>query len=413
MGAAGVTTAVCEIGPATIGRLACGTARSGHAEPVLASAALDGGDGRFVLVDDQPLPIGEAWRAALQPVLDGADRAVLIHPSWWPAPRIDTARRAAEDVVEDVDLIPRWQVLAHPHDGGTIVIETAPHAVVVLLDGAPIAVCSRSPAPDVVAGEVARIVVARRGDRPVIIDAPLRVSGADTVATLLLTRLSAARVRAVIAGEDQMIAAAEELVAAVSIAADAAAISGGAGNGPRRRWGYLAAGIAAVAVTAVGVATEGPERPGDQWDHQDAIATTALVDGRVVMQVPADWAVRRVTDGPGSARVEVMSPADQDAVLHLTQSRLAVTDLAATAAALRSAVDAEPSGVFVDFNPADTRGGRPAVTYREVRPGRDIKWTVLVDGDLRISIGCQQATSRAASVAAACDDAVRSARQVR
>ena len=99
-------------------------------------------------------------------------------------------------------------------------------------------------------------------------------------------------------------------------------------------------------------------------------------------------------------------------MLHLTQSRVPVPDLAATAAALRAAIDAEPAGTFVDFDPAGQRAGRPAVIYREVRPGRDIDWTVVVDADVRISIGCQSAPGRAAAVAAACDDAVRTAQRL-
>jgi type VII secretion-associated protein (TIGR03931 family) len=75
-------------------------------------------------------------------------------------------------------------------------------------------------------------------------------------------------------------------------------------------------------------------------------------------------------------------------------------------------VDAHPPGIFVDFNPTDRRAGRPAVTYREIRPGRDILWTVLVDGDVRICIGCQNAAGRSIAVAAACDDAIRTAQRL-
>ena len=80
---------------------------------------------------------------------------------------------------------------------------------------------------------------------------------------------------------------------------------------------------------------------------------------------------------------------DPGAILHITQSRVPTADLAATADALRSAAAAQPPGVFVDFRPDDRRAGRPAVTYREVRPGHDIRWTVVVAGRVRISIGCQ------------------------
>ena len=102
--------------------------------------------------------------------------------------------------------------------------------------------------------------------------------------------------------------------------------------------------------------------------HQTETPATELVEGRVAVQIPAGWSVQRITGGPGSARVQVVSPVDPGAILHITQSRVPTADLAATADALRSAAAAQPPGVFVDFRPDDRRAGRPAVTYREVRP---------------------------------------------
>ena len=99
-------------------------------------------------------------------------------------------------------------------------------------------------------------------------------------------------------------------------------------------------------------------------------------------------------------------------ILHITQSRVPTADLAATADTLRSAVEVQPPGVFVDFNPDDRRAGRPAVTYREVRPGHDIHWAVVVAGRMRISIGCQSAPGQAEHIEAACEQAIRSAREI-
>ena len=73
----------------------------------------------------------------------------------------------------------------------------------------------------------------------------------------------------------------------------------------------------------------------------------------------------------------------------MTQSRVALAGLDATAEFLKGAIDAAPAGVFVDFNPAGRNAGRPVVTYREVRSGHDVRWTVWVDKAVRISIGCQ------------------------
>ncbi|MEG7364386.1 type VII secretion-associated protein, partial [Pseudomonas citronellolis] len=82
------------------------------------------------------------------------------------------------------------------------------------------------------------------------------------------------------------------------------------------------------------------------------------------------------------------------------------------AGALRRAIDAEPAGVFVDFNPAGAGAGRPAVTYREVRATHDVRWTGLLDGSLRISIGCQSRPAARDAVRDACEQAVRTAHAV-
>ena len=54
--------------------------------------------------------------------------------------------------------------------------------------------------------------------------------------------------------------------------------------------------------------------------------------------------------------------------------------------------------------------GRPAIAYRETRPGTVVRWSVLIDGSTRIAVGCQSAPDREVAVRAACDQAVRSAR---
>ena len=108
--------------------------------------------------------------------------------------------------------------------------------------------------------------------------------------------------------------------------------------------------------------------------------------------------------------MQLTSRKDPEVALHVTQSRVALPSLAATAQFVKSAIDAAPAGVFVDFNPADRRAGRPAVTYREIRTGHDIRWTVWVDKMVRISIGCQGRSGRGDDISQDCDLAVRSAR---
>jgi type VII secretion-associated protein (TIGR03931 family) len=108
--------------------------------------------------------------------------------------------------------------------------------------------------------------------------------------------------------------------------------------------------------------------------------------------------------------MQVTSPSDPEVALLVTQSRVATGTLGATAESLKHAIDAEPAGVFVDFNPAGLSASRPAVTYREVRGGHDIRWTVLLEGAVRISIGCQSRRGNDDAVREVCERAVWSAR---
>ena len=365
-------TTVCEVGPGTIRLLEPGTAcaAAGPKEALLAAGAEP-----VALLDDAPVATAELWRTVLTPLLAGARDVLLVHPSWWAPERVDLVVRAAGGAPA-VRPVSRRELL----QPGSAFVEIGPEFVVVGDHRGSTGAETRCAEPAVVVSRVAD----RLTEGPVRIDAPAGVAGADALGALLARRLRVDGRRVRLSTDRQLRAA-------------ALAVPGPAP--PRRRSVRpvvrILAAAAALCVIA-GLATAGRENAG---------ATTDLVEGRIAVRVPADWHVRRVTDGPGSARVEVVAPDDPDAVLHITQSRVADTDLAATAAALRAALAGQPPGVFVDFTAEDRRAGRPAVTYREVRPGREIDWTVLRDGGVRIAIGCQNAP-------AACAAAIESAREI-
>jgi type VII secretion-associated protein (TIGR03931 family) len=177
-----------------------------------------------------------------------------------------------------------------------------------------------------------------------------------------------------------------------------------AGRGYPRHWGLVLVVLLIIGVLGALVSARRGAPAGSD------VPTTFLVEGRVALEVPAEWPTQRIVAGPGSARVQVTSPSDPEVALHVTQSRVAIATLSATAESLKHAIDAEPTGVFVDFNPAGNSAGRAAVTYREVRSGHDIRWTVLVDKAVRISIGCQSRHGHDDAMRQVCDLAVRSAR---
>jgi uncharacterized protein YukE len=124
--------------------------------------------------------------------------------------------------------------------------------------------------------------------------------------------------------------------------------------------------------------------------------------------VPAKWVVERVTSGPGSARVQVISPTDADVAVHVTQSSLPPNQShEQVAESLHNMLSQQPDGVFVDFNPSGHRAGLTVVTYRGLPPDHHITWVVPLEATLRIAIGCQSAPGHEDAVGEVCDQAIR------
>ncbi|CAN5680507.1 type VII secretion-associated protein [soil metagenome] len=390
-------TAVCEIGPDSVRRLCCRTDKSViSAEPAMAAAVLDGGDDPLVLLAGRPVVADELWRAVLGPLLQGLDDTVLVHPSWWPTARVEAVRTIARELCRSATTRPRSWLIA---PAGALV-EIAPRLVVVTAGGSkPLMVQARSTRPGAVADAVAQAVLRHTDGMPVWLDGPAGVPGAHALAGLIGDRLRAAG-RAVHRVDDHHLVRAAARVVNPEVAATDAAPRPG-----RRRLVAVPATIFTAVVAAVFWAVQ-------HTDRTPPIPPTPLVEGRVTMEIPAGWVVQRITAGPGSARVQVVSPTDGETALHMTQSQVRDNDLVAAAEVLRRAFDGQPAGVFADFHPSDVRAGRPAITYREVRPGHEIRWTVLLDGTVRISIGCQSPADTERDIAAVCDQAVRSAHQI-
>ncbi len=393
---------VCEVGPAAVRLLGPNSSEKTDAPDSiggLVDAALEAPGEPLTLVDDQPVRTEAVWKRVFDRVLAGADTAILVHPSWWAPTWVDSVAAAA------LRTTPR--VLAFPRSGllhrGAAFVEIAPDLVVVGDRSGAIQAESRLSGTD----RVADAVVARVELGAVVhIDAPTGVPGAVEFGSLVADRLRAAGATVRHLDDGHLYAAASRRApTSLRVEPEEPARRRGARAGVRVPAGLAA--LLAVAATA-GLAVRGASTPGPA-----ATGETILVEGRVAVRVPADWSVHRVTGGPGSARVQVVSPADSEAVLHITQSPVPTQDLAATAADLRIAADAQPPGVFVDFNPDDRRAGRPAVTYREVRPGHDIVWHVVVVGGVRVAIGCQNAPGRDRAVARACASAIESAHEIR
>lgn len=377
-----MTTAVIEAGPVLV--------RGPGAVPdESARIAVECIDDTVALVDDEPVPVDDLWAQVIRAAAGRhLEAPIVVCPTWWTTDQTDRVRTAVADL--DGVVLHRAQALAAALDAPSwAVVEIADELIVVSCEDGESVRLVRRGAPSALADEV---VGATRGAAQVVVDAPGEVGGAAALARAVGDAVRACGATISMAGPRMIgngarVAVPREEVRPATMT--------------RRRRGnrYLIGIAVAVALTCAGLAA----RPG-ALPRQ-----TALVEGRVGMQIPADWHVRRVTSGPGSARVEVVSVTDPDTVIYLTQSPIDTADPQTVADTLRRALDKQPAGVFTDFNPADRIADRPVVSYREVRGRREIGWAVFADKTVRIAVGCQGPADRRA---APCEAAIRSAHAV-
>ncbi|MGD9619898.1 MAG: type VII secretion-associated protein [Mycolicibacterium sp.] len=370
-----MTCAVVEIGPQTV-------RGPDPVPPEWCSVAIQCVDDQIALLDGRVVAVGRLWRDLLEAAVGGPARTlVLVLPSWWSSSRIELITRAAANLAAESVVLQRISVL---RTGGDItLVELSEEFVVIAAPGAELRVLVRG------SRDVAEFL---RSATAVLIDVPAGVQPL---------------MPAPIPGWAPAYSDRQQLMGAVSAwlaARRPPQPDYGRLHAGRRVAGLLAGALLAVAALGGGWVV---------WNHSAApppdAATSLLAEGRVVVRVPDGWAIERITSGPGSARVRVAAPMEATA-LHITQS--AGTDPATLdeiAEILRSAVESERPGVFVDLNPADTLGGRAAVTYRELRSDSETSWAVVVDGVIRIAIGCQSPPGRYEVIRDACVRAVQSA----
>ena len=399
---------VVEVGPKVIRQLCCG----GNAvvDDGTVRAAFDSIDDPVTLVDLRPVTLDSLWRTVLGSIDCGSpERVIVVYPSWWAPARIDVVGAAAQVLADDVVMRPRsWlltQACPRQAQRTTVVVEIADCFVAVT--GATVVAETRRGEPQRVVEAVVRSVLEMASDvtAVAVIDAPSTVAEAGGLAARLADGLRASGgIGTVLVVDDARL---KPCVARIIQDEESSCESHVARRHYRRHWALALAALVTVAVAGVlgALASARRSAPAD-----DGVPTTLRVEGRVALEVPAQWPAERVVAGPGSARVQVRSPSDPEMSLHVTQSRVALESLSATADSLKQAIDAEPTGVFVDFNPTGNVAGRPAVTYREVRSGHDIRWSVVVDKAVRISIGCQSRRGHEDAMRQVCELAVRSAR---
>ena len=392
-------TTVVEVGPVSVRVL--GGPSAGEPDEAMVSAVLDGIDDAVALFDERPVVVAELMRAGMSSILVASPGpVVIVHPSWWSRARIDLVVQSS-GAARKVVALSRSEVVRAAGHAGTL-IEIAGEFVAVA--GPGLRVFGRGNIESIAA---AAAEVGRSGN--VLLDAPAAIPGSAQTAEQLRVAL-AARGRS----------ARDVDVAALADAAPSR----------RRVGGPVAALLAASLVLAAPVLPDGRElvlpdgRELGLPDGRERVATprpevgapdpaaVSLVEGRIVVAVPLHWHVERVRSGSGSRRVQVGSPVDPDIALHITASYAPDSTLEQAAEVLGDAVADQTPGVFVGFRPAVEVAGRPAVTYREVRAGRVVDWSVVLSGSTRIGIGCQSAPDRTEVVRAVCEQAIRTAREL-
>ena len=394
MGSGGPPHVVVEVGPGTVRRL---DGRPGErlVDAMVGNSpdardALDALDDPVALLDERPVAVPDLWRFLLRSAVGGRPtRLVLVHPSWWPQRRVDVVVEAASGIAENVLALARRELIESP----TAVVIEVGHGLVAVSANDDVTVFGCTEVSEIV-GLVGATPVTK-----VLLDAPAEVPGAARTALDLRKALWCHGIDA----QD------------LDVVALARRIGRGAESGSSRKWRLT--GVAAAVVTvalflglaAVSVTSATPPKT---TAHEADSVPESLVEGRLAVSIPALWTVERITGGPGSHRMQVSSPVDPGIALHITQAYAPGADLAVAAGVLGRAVAGQPAGTFVDFTGTDEVAGRPAVTYREIRPGRVVRWVVVVDGATRISIGCQSAPGREEAIRDACEQAIRSAREL-
>jgi type VII secretion-associated protein (TIGR03931 family) len=382
-----MTEPVVVVGPASV----CGP---GVVEAALASVALEAIDDRLTVLADRVVAVRELWCDVLHAALAGEQgSAVVVVPSWWARSRVEVVEHALLESCAHVAVVLRGR---GSRSEGSDLVELGPDCVVVHAANGERFVLPCVGRAEWVADNVLATLSATTS---VVIDVPDGLPESPLLAAELARRLRKRGIAVTSLDDDGVRRA---------VLAGRRSELGSAPRSARVRKPRVAVlvGALAVIVALAGAALN----PGGRAPDRDDM--TWVVEGRVAAELPEDWVVERVASGPGSARVQVVSPNDPHVAIHITQARVRVEEtLQQTAQALKTALDEQPRGLFADFDPDASSAGRPAVTYRERRAAIAVDWAVVLDRGVRIAVGCQRAVDQP-DPDPACERAVRTAHVV-
>ncbi len=388
----------------------------------------------YVVVNGVRRPARDAWATVFADVLTGTtpQAITLTHPTAWGILRTSLLTGAIETVVADgvaVTAVPRAVAIAQSHmessaqvcvvaecHDGRLDVHQMTHDV----DGWSVATTSvfdESPTDDdatdllepIVGDAVEAILV--DGDNRDRVAATLRLFEDHTptgriaaVERILLHRHGGTRLPAPPVGSAPIGSAApRSRVRTAAIVSAAAAVVVGLvvavllvapwrtdGDGSPR----------VVDATGAEATTGGSPTP---------IGVTADV-GRVSVLVPEGW--RRTSDpvdDDGAVPFTTFAARSDDRRIILVQNSVrSGSTLDTVAVSLRNRLDQRGTDVVTEFSPRTRYGDRDVIGYRETPvSGGQIRWYVVVESALQVSVGCQDG-GQGQSVDAECLAAVRS-----
>ncbi|MEE3848904.1 type VII secretion-associated protein [Gordonia sp. LSe1-13] len=144
-----------------------------------------------------------------------------------------------------------------------------------------------------------------------------------------------------------------------------------------------------------------------------AVSEQTVVLGRTSVSVPADWRRSELStpdgqDAQQTTRTVFVDPDDGRRILVVQSEVRADSTLATVARSLGNRIRQRGDDVVTEFSPSTRFVGRDVVSYREAPvSGGAIRWYVLVQDGLQVSIGCQPG-SAGESVDTECAHAVSS-----
>ena len=426
-------------------------------------------DDEYVDVDGGVLAVSDALAGVFRSAIDSAGEvvpiatAVLSHPTEWGSARRNVLSAAGSRVAADTVLVPvavaaaegaavsggRWMVLE-----GRTVGATASY-VVGEVGGYRVVECEHDPSLcadegiDEWATAIVELGARARGDRPV--DGILLTGVGESQER---TSMRDAVVAHASPNADVRIVTGEEIARALASSVVEAADEPAAMTVPQANWlepalqgsergdrrstrptFFAVAAVLAVVVGAVLVFTlREPDTGTESVRALDASATPAaqtttrsrasaptttttataagLEVGGIRVTLPSGWKERTPTASSSSgARVELVPAGGADRRIIITQNAVregaGYDEVAATLAA-KIAQRGRPE-LFGELERDVVFGGRPGIAYSEFPDESSVvRWHVLVERDLQVSVGCQFLAEEWESIESVCEEVVRS-----